>query len=239
MKEAGVDGSTPVTKNFKGISLRSALNLLLDELQLAYVVRDDVLLITTPAEADKVDKAIADYTEAIQLNPQYAEAYFNRGKAYAAKTAQAAKTVEAIQRALAEPTATEFVQTPFIDVVDYLKNQHHVEIQLASGHLYVAGVTHSTPVTLSVKGVSLRLGLQSMLKELKLTCTIRNQVLFITTPEEAKEANRDIADYNEAIRLKPDYAAAFNSRGLAYENRGEKAKAEEDYAKAKALRYKE
>ncbi len=78
-----------------------------------------------------------------------------------------------------------------------------------------------------------------MLKELKLTCTIRNEVLFITTPEEAKEANRDIADYTEAIRLKPDYAAAFNSRGLAYENRGEKAKAEEDYAKAKALRYKE
>ena len=52
MKEAGVDESTPVTKNLKGISLRSALKLLLDELQLKYVVHNEVLLITSPAKAE-------------------------------------------------------------------------------------------------------------------------------------------------------------------------------------------
>ncbi len=31
------------------------------------------------------DKAIADYTEALHLNPQYREAYNNRGNAYRAK----------------------------------------------------------------------------------------------------------------------------------------------------------
>ena len=34
LKEAAIDENTPVTKKLKGISLRSALNLLLDELQL-------------------------------------------------------------------------------------------------------------------------------------------------------------------------------------------------------------
>ncbi len=48
---AGIDGTTPVTKNIKGLSLRSALGLLLDELNLTYVVRDEVLLITTPERA--------------------------------------------------------------------------------------------------------------------------------------------------------------------------------------------
>ena len=44
LKEAGVDESTPVTKNLKGVSLRSALKLMLDELQLKYVIHNDVLL---------------------------------------------------------------------------------------------------------------------------------------------------------------------------------------------------
>ena len=43
---------TPVTKNLKGVSLRSALRLMLHDLGLTYVVEDDVLLITTPEAAE-------------------------------------------------------------------------------------------------------------------------------------------------------------------------------------------
>jgi len=52
LKDAGVDELTPVTKNLKGISLRSALKLLLDDLQLKYVIHNEVLLITSPAKAE-------------------------------------------------------------------------------------------------------------------------------------------------------------------------------------------
>ncbi len=52
LKEAGVDESTPVTKNLKGISLRSALKLMLDELQLKYVIHNEILLITSPTKAE-------------------------------------------------------------------------------------------------------------------------------------------------------------------------------------------
>ncbi len=41
-----------MTKNLKGISLRSALKMILDELQLKYVIHNEVLLITSPTKAE-------------------------------------------------------------------------------------------------------------------------------------------------------------------------------------------
>ena len=48
LDEMSIGTDTPVTKNLKGISLRSALRLMLRELGLTYVIQDEVLLITTP-----------------------------------------------------------------------------------------------------------------------------------------------------------------------------------------------
>ena len=49
--EAGILGNMPITRSIKGITLRSALNLLLSDLDLTYVVNNGVLVITTKAEA--------------------------------------------------------------------------------------------------------------------------------------------------------------------------------------------
>src|SRR5205085_4841653 len=46
-----VSADTPVTKQLRGISLRSALNLILEDLELTYVVKDEVLQITTVSDA--------------------------------------------------------------------------------------------------------------------------------------------------------------------------------------------
>src|SRR5207248_6498552 len=43
---------TPITKVLKGVTLKSALKLILHDLGLAYIVRDEVLLITSKEEAD-------------------------------------------------------------------------------------------------------------------------------------------------------------------------------------------
>src|SRR5678816_1707396 len=47
-----------------------------------------------------------------------------------------------------------------------------------------------------------------------------------------QEHDRAIADYAEAIRLQPDLADAYNSRGVAYCNKGEHDRAIADYAEA-------
>src|SRR5262249_29642196 len=51
LEEASVSPDTPVTKQLRAISLRSALNLILEDLELTYIVKDEVLQITTPADA--------------------------------------------------------------------------------------------------------------------------------------------------------------------------------------------
>ncbi|MGA2033931.1 MAG: hypothetical protein ABSG68_16915 [Thermoguttaceae bacterium] len=53
MEDVGIGSDTPVNKTLKGISLRSALRLLLRELGLTYVIQDEVLLITTPETAEQ------------------------------------------------------------------------------------------------------------------------------------------------------------------------------------------
>lgn len=52
LDEASVPLDTPVTKSLHGITLRSALRLILKDLELTYVVRDEVLQITTPEDAE-------------------------------------------------------------------------------------------------------------------------------------------------------------------------------------------
>ncbi|HZN37130.1 MAG TPA: hypothetical protein VFB80_25035, partial [Pirellulaceae bacterium] len=52
LTEAGINLDAPVTKMLNGVSLRSALRLLLKDLDLTFDVRDEALLITTYEEAE-------------------------------------------------------------------------------------------------------------------------------------------------------------------------------------------
>ena len=52
LKEAGVEESTPITFHLTGIPLRSALEIVLDELQVKWVIHHDVLMITSQNKAD-------------------------------------------------------------------------------------------------------------------------------------------------------------------------------------------
>jgi hypothetical protein len=51
---AGVGTDTPVNSHVSGVSLRSGLKLLLDQLELTYVIRNEVLLITSKTQAEQL-----------------------------------------------------------------------------------------------------------------------------------------------------------------------------------------
>jgi hypothetical protein len=81
LEEASVGLDTPITKNLNGISLRSVLQLVLKDLELTYVLRDEALVITTPEDAEArlrtvaypvhdlvtVAKGLADFDPLIEL----------------------------------------------------------------------------------------------------------------------------------------------------------------------------
>ncbi|HEX3655494.1 MAG TPA: hypothetical protein VHV55_06805 [Pirellulales bacterium] len=80
LDEAGVAADTQITRNLKGISLRSALRLMLRDLELTYVIRDEVLLITTVSNAETIHTtrvyAVGDLLrsasdDALQSNPAH------------------------------------------------------------------------------------------------------------------------------------------------------------------------
>jgi von Willebrand factor type A domain len=90
-----------------------------------------------------------------------------------------------IEEALKSPTEVVFVETPLQDVIEYLKDRHKIEIKIDTHALTDLGIGTDTPVTIDLKGISLRSALRLMLKELGLTYLIKDEVLQITTPEEA------------------------------------------------------
>ena len=90
-----------------------------------------------------------------------------------------------LEAALKSPTQMEFNDAPLSDVIDYLQNYHHVEIQLDKRVLGEAGIATDTPVTKSLKGISLQSALRAMLRDLGLTYVVQNGIVLITTPAEA------------------------------------------------------
>ncbi|MDY0170774.1 MAG: hypothetical protein RBS80_29805, partial [Thermoguttaceae bacterium] len=91
-----------------------------------------------------------------------------------------------ILEALKAPTQLEFIETPLQDVVDFLKDYHNIEIQIDKKALDDVGLATDMPITKNLRGISLRSALRLTLRELALTYVIEDEVLLITTPEEAE-----------------------------------------------------
>jgi hypothetical protein len=108
-----------------------------------------------------------------------------------AQTAESLGGVDAeanqkIKDALKSPTQIEFVETPLSDVIDYLRDYHEIQIQFEEKALSEVGIGTDTPVTINVKGISLRSALRTMLRRLSLAFTVQDGMLCITTPEDAE-----------------------------------------------------
>ncbi len=91
-----------------------------------------------------------------------------------------------IESALDAVVEVEFYKTPLTDVVGFLKEHYSVPVILDREALDDLGLAVDTPVTISLKGVSLRSFLNILLHQLDLTYMVRDQVLKITTPEGAE-----------------------------------------------------
>jgi von Willebrand factor type A domain len=113
-----------------------------------------------------------------------------RRKKWASVDSKAAGGAEQrINDALNSPlkaSGLDFTEEPLENVVNFLQTEYQIPIQLDTPALEDAGLTADEPVTIQLQNVSLRSALRLMLKAKQLTYVIRDEVLIITTPEEAE-----------------------------------------------------
>ena len=89
--------------------------------------------------------------------------------------------------ALGDETTNAFVETPLEEAIEMISRNHNSPIVVDKRALEEIGLTPDTPVSLSLKDVTLRSFLRLMLRELDLTYMIKDQVMQITTVEAAEQ----------------------------------------------------
>jgi len=92
----------------------------------------------------------------------------------------------AIEAALDQETVFDFTDAPLSAVVEFVKQQYQIQIQLDNKALADAGVGSDTTITRNLHDVKLSSALDLLLGELELTFVIRDEVLMITTKAEAE-----------------------------------------------------
>jgi hypothetical protein len=88
--------------------------------------------------------------------------------------------------ALDMPVQFEFIETTLEDVAEFISDLANIDVALDTRALDDVGIGTDTPVTRSLKNITLRSALRLTLKDLELTTMIRDGALVITTPEEAE-----------------------------------------------------
>jgi hypothetical protein len=92
-----------------------------------------------------------------------------------------------IKAALGAETLVSVSEMPLADVARQLARQHRIPIEVDKKGLDNVGVDINTPVSRNLSGVSLRSALRLILRDMGLTYKIRDEVLLITSTEEAEK----------------------------------------------------
>lgn len=100
-----------------------------------------------------------------------------------------------IRRELVKSTTFDFVETPLVEVVMFLQDLHQIPVKLDHTALENAGVADDTPVTNTLREVSLHTALRQVLEPLDLTYLVTGEVLMITTRDEA-DVHPDVRVYS-------------------------------------------
>ncbi len=85
-----------------------------------------------------------------------------------------------------DKTTLEFTEVPLNDVINYIKDRHHIEVTFDVNALRDAAIDPTAlPVSINVHDLTLRSALKLILSQFQLTYVIENEVLLITTKDKA------------------------------------------------------
>ena len=90
-----------------------------------------------------------------------------------------------IEAALTQQVSFNFSEEPLKDAIDIIKQKTGLPILLATKKLEEAAINLETPVTVSLHDLTLESFFRNFLGDLGLTFLVRDEVIVITTPEDA------------------------------------------------------
>ncbi len=171
-----------VTINEKGLPLKDTLARVLTSLGLAYMVKDDVLIISDPGSIRRERKELA--VQACDASPE----------------------TKAILARLAKPVKMPFPNsTPLGDVLEYLKQvtkdppgDRAMEFLVVPSGLEEAERTLNSTVRMDLEGVPLRTMLPLLLDQLGLACVVKDGRLVIHSAEGIRKLKRNAAASQKA-----------------------------------------
>lgn len=99
---------------------------------------------------------------------------------------RALRSEAAIRQALEATADLDFTKTPFDDLVGAIGEFTKIDIVLDKKALADMGMASDLPMTVSLRGISVRAALELILHNLNLTWVVRDEVILITSPEQAE-----------------------------------------------------
>jgi tetratricopeptide (TPR) repeat protein len=217
---ASVSRVTGVGENFSGITIMMSTGGRVSEEQKAVY-----------------DRAIADFSQAITLDPDNKDAYKERGRAYAHKGDP-------------DKAIADFNQAIRLDPKYTAAYANRGDAWRGKGDLDKAIADYTQAITLDPKSAAMYNGRGTIWRgkgDLDKAMADYNEAIRLDPKYAMAYNNRGnawwgkgdldkaIADYTQAIRLDPKYATAYLNRGIAWGGKGDYARARADYEKALQL----
>ena len=120
--------------------------------------------------------------------PEVWKALTERRKEWSSVDLHKSSTAEKkIIAALDDQTTLNFVDTPLVDAIQFIAQQHEIPIIVEQLALDDAGIPSDETMNLVLSGITLRSGLKILLQDLQLTYVIEDEVMKITTVDLANE----------------------------------------------------
>src|SRR5216683_1474136 len=136
----------------------------------------------TVAVMREVDRSSIPEARDYVLPRDWVEKSMRRAKNFKLSAAE-----EAILKALNEPRSVDFKGTTFGETISYLQKVMGVNIIVDPLAMNQVAITNESPITLNTNKIATRTILKKMLSELNMTYVIKDESIFITSIDRAKE----------------------------------------------------
>jgi tetratricopeptide (TPR) repeat protein len=188
-------------------------------------------------DKQQYDQAIDAFTQAIRLDPKYADAYKDRGGTYYRKGEHDRAIQDYSQALKLSPNDAEVYNKR--GLAYYHKGEYDRAVQ---DYAQVLRLNPNDPAAYNNRGLAYNSkkeydrAIQDFGQALKLNPNYANTYINRGLAYDGKrDYDRAIQDYNQALKINPNYAYAYNNRGLAYDGKKEYDRAIQDYNQALKL----